>query len=290
VSPVELFRTRSKFVYSLTWDLSIRTATQVASTGREAAKKIGGNAVEARAAVWATAGPRLATVFARLNLLGLAFTVLELGATGYYNYVNRSQRDDWLSSTPWSSDQGRSKKLSLDEYIESLERTNDSLSLTQGEQSSDGETQNFYLNCYGLPSDALKRSLNQLPPYKVSIACWRIQPESGWVPFSKKPEVWARSTVPVLDTLRVNESASYLQVGFSSPPHEKTKHGVNTSELALMVKIENLQPEGGCIGNVYMLWIKPDSEFPVLPVQEPPKDSIIWRELDWPNLPLESVI
>lgn len=268
----------------------IRTYSQVAAAGRAAAQKIGGNAIEARAAAWATAGPRLATVFARLNLLGLAFTVLELGATGYYNYVNRSQRDDWLSSTLWSSDQDRNKQLSLDEYIKTLERTNDSLSLIQGEQSSNSETQNFYLNCYGLPSDALRRPLNQQPSYKVSIACWRIQPESGWGPFSKQPEVWVRSTAPVLEALRINESANFLQVGFSSPPHEKTRHGDNTSELALMVKIENLQPEGGYIGNVYMLWIKPDSEFPLLPVQEPPKDSIIWRELDWSNLSLSEVL
>lgn len=144
--------------------------------------------------------------------------------------------------------------------------------MTQGEQSSDGETQNFYLNYYGLPSDTLKHSLNQRPPHKASIACWRIQPESGWVSFSKQPEVWARSTAPVLDILRVNESASLLQVGFLLPPHEKTRHGVNTSELALMVKIESLQSEGGVIGNVYMLWSKPDNEFSVSPAHEPPKD------------------
>lgn len=268
---------------------SIRTFTQVASASRAAAKQIGGNAVEARAAAWATAGTRLTALFARLNFLGLAFTVIELGATGYYNYVNRSQRDEWLSSTPWSSDQSKNKKLSRDDYIESLERTNDSLSLTQNEES-EGETQGFYLNCYGLPGDALRRPLNQKPPYKLSIACWRIQPETGWIPFSKKPEVWDRSTAPVLNTIRVNESANYLQIGFSSPPHEETRHGIKTSELALMVKVESLQPEGSFIGTAYMLWIKPDSKFPIFPVQEPPKDSLIWRELDWPDMPLEAVI
>lgn len=170
-----------------------------------------------------------------------------------------------------------------------MERTNDSLSLTQNEES-EGETQGFYLNCYGLPADALRRPLNQKSPYKLSIACWRIQPETGWIPFSQKSEVWDRATTPVLNTIRVNESASYLQIGFSSPPHEKTKHGIKTSELALMVKVESLQPEGSYIGTAYMLWIKPDSKFPIFPVLEPPKDSLIWRELDWPDLPLEAVI
>lgn len=268
---------------------SIRTFSQISAAGREAAKKIGGNAIEARAAVWATAGPRLATLFARLNLLGLAFTVIELGATAYYNYVSRSQRDDWLSSTPWSSDQSRNKKLSVEEYIEAFERTADSLSLTRSGQSK-RNAQNFHLNCYGVPADALKHPLGQPPQYKISLACWRIQPESGWLPFAKAPETWVRSTAPVLDTLQVTESVGYLQIGFSAPPHERTKHGNMTSELALMVNIETLQSEGHYTSGVYMLWIKPNSEFPILPVQEPPKDSIIWRELDWPDLPLEVVI
>ncbi len=92
-----------------------------------------------------------------------------------------------------------------------------------------------------------------------------------------------------LDTLEVTESANYLQIGFLSPPHEETEHGIVTSELALMVKIESLQSNQRYVGDVYMLWIKPDSKFPLSPVQEPPKENPIWHELDWPNVPLEAV-
>lgn len=262
---------------------SVRTFAQVAAAGRQAAMQIGGDAAEARAAVWATSGTRLATMFARLNLAGLVFTVVELGATWYYNYTNRSQRDDWLSSTPWTSDESRNQKLPLADYIDALERTGSAITLTWNSQA-DGA---FYLNCHGLPANALKRPIAGPPPYKVSLACWRVQPEDGWI--FKDPETWVKSMGPVLATLQVTERTDYLQVGFSSPPPETTEDGIFTSELSLMVKIETRQSDDGYAGEVYMLRVKPDSEFPLLPVQEPPKERAIWWELDWPYAPLEAV-
>jgi hypothetical protein len=94
---------------------------------------------------------------------------------------------------------------------------------------------------------------------------------------------------PVLDTLQVTERTDYLQIGFSSPPHETTEHGIVTSELALMVKVETRQSDDGYAGEVYMLRVKPDSGFPLLPVHELPKERAIWWELDWPYAPLEVV-
>jgi len=262
---------------------SVRTFAQVAAAGLQAAMQIGGDAAEARAAVWATSGTRLATLFARLNLAGLVFTVVELGATWYYNYTNRSQRDDWLSSTPWTSDESRNEKFPLTDYIDALERTGSTITLTRNSQA-DGA---FYLNCHDLPANALKRPIAGPPPHKVSLACWRVQPEDGWI--FKDPETWVKSMSPVLATLQVTERTAYLQIGFSSPPHEATEHGIVTSELALMVKIETRQSDDGYVGEVYMLRVKPDSEFPLLPVQEPPKERAIWWELDWPHASLEAV-
>lgn len=264
---------------------SVRTLAQVAAAGRQAAMQVGGNAAEARAAVWATSGTRLASLFARLNLAGLVFTVVELGATWHYNYNNRSRRDDWLSSTPWTSEQGKNEKLPLDDYLEALARTGDDLTVTQNGQSG-GDTQGFYLNCHNLPATAVKHPADGPPKHKVSLACWRVQPEYGWWIF-KRGATWVTATVPVLNTVQVTEASNYLQIGFSSPPHEETDKGVPTSELALMVKIETLQPNEQYLGEVYMLWIKPDSDFPLVPVQEPPKESWTWVELDWPYLPLE---
>lgn len=51
-----------------------------------------------------------------------------------------------------------------------------------------------------------------------------------------------------------------------------------------MVKIDTMQPSKRYLGEVYMLRVKPDSAFPVLPVQEAPQENVIWRELDWPNV------
>jgi hypothetical protein len=87
----------------------------------------------------------------------------------------------------------------------------------------------------------------------------------------------------------VNENADFLQIGFYPPKHQKTEYGRETSEMALMVKIETLHIEERYTGSVYMLRIKPDSEFPLLPVQEAPIEQAVWWELDWPLVPFEAV-
>jgi hypothetical protein len=66
---------------------------------------------EARAAAWAIAGPRLATVFFRTTVAGILFTALELSGTWLYNRYNLSRHDRWLQSTPWS--QFPEQRLSL---------------------------------------------------------------------------------------------------------------------------------------------------------------------------------
>ncbi len=267
---------------------SVRAWAQVASAGREAAQTLGGDVAKARATAWAATGPRLASLFARLNLFGLAFTVIELGSTWYYNYNTRSQLDEWISSTPWSNDPRKRKDHLIDDYLAALERTRDFLTLTRAEDNEDGR-QGFYLNCYGLPADALKKPITGAPPRKVSLACWLVQPEASWWMFSRDPETWVRAMAPLSETLWVNEQADFLRVGFYPPKHQKTEHGRETSELALMVKIETLHTEERYTGSVYMLRIKPDSEFPLLPVQEAPIEQAVWWELDWPFVPIEAV-
>ncbi|MGP4846214.1 toxin VasX [Marinobacter sp. 1Y8] len=267
---------------------SLRAMAQVISAGRAAALTSGAEITGARAAVWASAGPRLASLFGRLNLLGLILTGVELGGTWFYNYSNRSQRDEWLTSTPWTSDAGENKELTLDDYIEELERTYDVVSVTKSGVIDDSVAAQFCLNCYSVPANALRRPLVGREKTKVSIACWRVQPEEGLI--FKDPETWVRATMPVLDTLGANDDSSYLRLNFKAPAHEKTENGIATSELAMIVKIETHQVSGDYSGSVYMLKIKPDSEFPVLPVQESPKDRVIWRKLAWPNVSLEAMV
>lgn len=267
---------------------SLSAWRQVASAGREAAQTLGGDVAKARATAWAATGPRLASLFARLNLFGLAFTVIELGSTWYYNYNTRSQLDEWISSTPWSNDPRKKRDHVIDDYLAALEQTRDWLTLTRAGKNDDGR-QGFHLNFYGLPADALKKPITGAPSRKVSLACWLVQPEAGWWVFSRDPETWVRAMAPMSETLWVNEQADFLRVGFFPPKHQKTEHGRETSELALMVKIESLHTEERYTGSVYMLRIKPDSEFPLLPVQEAPVEPAVWWELDWPFVPIEAV-
>ena len=75
---------------------------------------------EAASAAWAVAGPRLATVFFRFNIAGALFTALELGGTWWYNRNNTDAHDDWLLSTPWSSDAKKRQNHSLDYFQQRL--------------------------------------------------------------------------------------------------------------------------------------------------------------------------
>lgn len=74
----------------------------------------------ARRAAWALAGPRLASVFFRLNIAGALFTALELGGTWWYNRNNTDAHDDWLLSTPWSQDADKRKGYTLETYQHTL--------------------------------------------------------------------------------------------------------------------------------------------------------------------------
>ena len=69
-----------------------------------------------------------------------------------------------------------------------------------------------------------------------------------------------------------------LQVTFKPPAHDKTKHGIRTRDLGLMIKLETLQADGAYTSAVYMLKVTSDSRYPLTPVQEMPKAEISW----WP--------
>ncbi|MCJ8170468.1 toxin VasX [Atopomonas sediminilitoris] len=63
---------------------------------------------QARAAAWAAAGGRLVSIAARVNLVGLALTALQLGGEWLYNRNNLSKIDQWLQQGPWGeSNAGR---------------------------------------------------------------------------------------------------------------------------------------------------------------------------------------
>ncbi|MFN2360114.1 MAG: toxin VasX [Marinobacter sp.] len=239
----------------------------------------------ARAEAWATAGQTLSRLFFRLNMAGLVFTVFELGGTWMYNRYNLSERDKWLQTTPWSREAGQIHNGTLDDYGEAFARIGNSVTLDEVSAKGDAPTR-LQLNCHGLPEDSLMGPLEGKAPHLVSIAAWRVQPGRRGM-FSLKPETWVPCTGAILASLEQPVDADHLQLTFTPPAHEKTRHGIRTRDLILMVKLETLQEDGGYTASVYMLKVTPDSRYPLTPIQEPPEAEVAWWSLSQPFIAME---
>lgn len=253
------------------------------SMGRAAS---GGAKGIARAQAWATTGRALSGLFARLNVAGLVFTVFELGGTWLYNRYNLSERDKWLQTTPWSQESEMTHDGSLEDYGETFAQIGDSVTLD--EVSGEGkDPAKLRLNCYGLYASSLMEPLGGKAAHRVSIAAWRIQPlERGT--FSLYPETWVPCTGAILGSLDQPDGADHLQLDFKPPAHGKTKHGIRTRDLGLMLKLETLQPSGAYTGAVYMLKVTPGCQYPLTSVQEAPKTEITWWQLRQPLIVMDS--
>ena len=59
------------------------------------------NPTELRALAWAEASPRLLSIAARANLVGLIGTALQLVGEGLYNYFNLDELQKWLQASAW---------------------------------------------------------------------------------------------------------------------------------------------------------------------------------------------
>ncbi|WP_150911585.1 toxin VasX [Marinobacter halotolerans] len=243
----------------------------------------------AKAAAWATAGTRLSSLFARLNIAGLVFTVFELGGTWLYNRYNLSERDQWLQTTPWSREPGQVHNGSLAEYEQAFARLGNSLCLEKvPAQEEDGKHQ-LVLNCHALTPEGLIEPLGQPAPRRVWLSAWRIRPErSGW--FRDTPETWVRCSHDILTNLDIREGSGHLQLAFLPPDHSKSGTDPETQDLALMVRLDTLHSKERYTQKVYMLKVTPDSDWPVTPVQEPPQDKegrIFWYQVRNPFMELD---
>ncbi len=238
-----------------------------------------------RAKAWATAGRTLSGLFFRLNMVGLVFTVFELGGTWLYNRYNLSERDKWLQTTPWSREPAQIHNGTLDDYAEAFARIGNSITLDELPEEKE-EPARLELNCHGLPAGSLMAPLAGEAPHRVSIAAWRVQPGRRGM-FSLKPETWVSCTGAILVSLEQPVDTEHLQLTFTPPSHEKTRYGILTRDLRLMVKLETLQEDGGYTASVYMLKVTPDSRYPLTPVQEPPEAKVAWWQLRQPFITME---
>jgi hypothetical protein len=266
------------------------TATNAYGLGRTyfSAIQIGSVTGEARAQAWATAGTRLSGLFARLNLFGLAFTVLELAGTWIYNHYNLSERDKWLLSTPWTTDSTKNRKASLAEYEATLARLSEPVSITPAVEATEAGQKSVILNVQGWPPNALvqRLGLSSDQPYRLSLSAWQVQlaDMSKFIPVG---EVWERCTFDVVESMKVLDNALCLQLQFTVPAPIKTRFGRKADQLMLMVRLETRQPDGQYRKDDYLLKLPPDSAFPIVPVDETPNEKPVWRPIQQPLLALE---
>lgn len=239
----------------------------------------------ARGVAWATAGTRLSTLFMRLNLAGLLFTVFELAGTWLYNRYNLDKRDKWLLTVPWSTEPEHIHDGTLEKYEEALARVSSSVDLIH-EDGEDGQRR-LTLNCHALPANALAERLGAEAPYRIAIAAWRIQP--GWrSKFQIAPETWVPCTDAMLASLELVEEAGHLQLAFIEPEHKRTQYMRKTRDLALMVKAGTRTGEDQFTDDVYMLKLSWGSDNPVIPTDEPPKGDFRWRNVADPTMSLDN--
>ena len=239
----------------------------------------------ARGVAWATTGTRLSTLFMRLNLAGLVFTVFELAGTWLYNRYNLDKRDKWLLTVPWSTEPEHIHDGTLEEYEEALARVSSSVDLVH-EDGEDG-LKRLTLNCHALPANALAERLGAGAPYRIAIAAWRVQPPR-FTRFLAAPETWVPCADAMLESLELAERADHLQLTFIAPEHERTRHFVKTRDLALMVKVGTRTGENQFIDDVYLLKLSPVSGNPVTPTDETPKADVQWRNVPDPTMSLDN--
>ena len=182
-----------------------------------------------------------------------------------------------MLTVPWSTEPEHIHNGTLEEYEKALARVATSVDLAY-EEAESGQKR-LTLNCHALPANALAPRLGAESPFRVSIAAWRIQPVRHSRIFAA-PDTWVPCTDDLLSSLEPGEGKSdHLQLRFTEPEHERTRHFVKTRDLALMVRISTRTGEDAYDEVVYMLTRAPGSGNPVIPMNELPKGDVQWRDV-----------
>jgi len=243
---------------------------------------------EERSLAWARSGTRLSSLFARLNLFGLAFSVLELAGTWLYNHYNLSERDKWLLSTPWGTEPERNKNLSLAEYEAALAALADPVSVTPANEAGNGASSEVILNIHNWTPTALNHDLALVnkEPYRLSLSAWQVQPARSGM-FNRLPEIWVRSAAPIIESMQVLDSSDHIKLQFTVPQPVKTKYGEKTRDVVVMVRLETLGADGAYRTHDHLLTLPPEPVFPITPVDGSPHDEPLWRSIRQPLTALD---
>lgn len=233
---------------------SLMTANNV--YGLAHTMQVGGSVVksllkkEAASAAWAVAGPRLATVFFRFNIAGALFTALELGGTWWYNRNNTDAHDDWLLSTPWSSDAEKRQNHSLDYFQQRLLGVINEPQITVTHEGHNNWLKDYFLSpssiniALELPSlsrTALKQPLAGRPSARLSLNAYSIRT----IRYGKGSKVvqWSPITAQIINELH-QLSAEPLKLRIQPSPLKQSIGGQTSEELLLEIRTEQLDTEG----------------------------------------------
>lgn len=219
------------------------------------------------AATWARAGSRLASVFWRVNVVGLAFSVLQLGATWFYNRHNISQHDQWLLTSPWGGEGGDER---LEHYLQELQRITQAAHITLEEVYSDSWVPDFVrdpdhyilaLHLPGITPESLQPPLVGKAPMRVSLKAWQVQPVKIWPRDGtiKAAESWLDASAELTQALVVNadEEDGHAVLSGSTPAHRLTERGYATEHWIVGIQLEQLDGEGNYQESEAYIYIDP---------------------------------
>lgn len=222
---------------------------------------------------WARAGTYLASVFWRVNALGLAFSILQLGGTWLYNRYNISQHDRWLLTSPWGVEEEGDHNL--DYYLHELQRISQAAHITLEEVYSDSWLPDWTrspdhhvlsLHLPGLTPGALTPPLAGKPPMRASLKAWQVQPTKIW-PYDNSPkggmllaaEHWLDASTELAQALVVDaaEQDGYAILSGIAPAHRLTSGGYNTEHWAVGIQLEQLDEQGNYQPSEAYIYINP---------------------------------
>ncbi|TVU91583.1 toxin VasX [Vreelandella titanicae] len=185
------------------------------------------------------AGRHLSQVLGRINLLGLVFSLLQLGGTWVYNRYNLDRHDRWLETTPWG---GANRDASLDAYTDELTSINQAVHATLAQQDS------HYMVGIILPSlakEAFQAPLGGRPTVRIAFQAWQIRPEPRYRRAGPGPEQPGELWAPISDDfgaslrLLTSQSATGIAIRGLMPPRRFAPE-----HFAVAVRIERLDDTG----------------------------------------------
>lgn len=219
------------------------------------------------ALTWASAGSYLASVFWRVNVVGLAFSVLQLGATWFYNRHNLSQHDQWLLNSPWGVEGGNER---LEDYLQALQRITQAAHITLEEVYSDSWVPNFVrdpdhytleLHLPGVTPEALQPPLAGKASMRISLKAWQVQPvkirhREGTI---QAAERWLDASAELTQALVINadENDDHAILSGSTPTHRPTGRGYSTEHWVIGIQLEQMNGDGAYQASEAYIYIDP---------------------------------